>query len=82
MPPKEAAKSVKDLVPEALAYARWYAALPDERKAEFIISGYQFVADKVRQDVLRENPFATEADVILRFIELTQKEGYTVLNKK
>lgn len=60
-----------------LAYAKWYAQLPDARKAAFFLSGYQFVADKVRSDVKKENPFATEAEVTLRFIELTQKDAYS-----
>ena len=58
------------------AYARWYSTLPDERKAEMYLAGYNFVAEKVRQDALRENPFATKAEITLRFIELTQKDQY------
>ncbi len=58
------------------AYAQWYAQLPDERKAAFFRDGFQFVADKIRYDVLQENPFATEAEIILRFIELTQQLDY------
>jgi hypothetical protein len=59
-----------------LAYAQWYAQLPDERKAAFFRDGFQFVADKIRYDVLQENPFATEAEIVLRFIELTQPSDY------
>ena len=58
------------------AYAEWYSRLPDTRKAEFFKSGYDFVTEKIRQDVQNENPFATESDFILRFIEVTQKEEY------
>ncbi len=57
-------------------YAQWYAQLPDERKAAFFRDGFQFVVDKIRYDVLQENPFATEAEIILRFIELTQQSDY------
>ncbi len=60
-----------------LAYAKWYAQLPASRKADFFLSGFQFVADKVRHDVKKENPFATEAEITLRFIELTQKDSYS-----
>ncbi len=59
-----------------LKYAAWYAAQPDERKAAMVESGYKFVADHIRQQTLDENPFSTEADVILRFITATQKESY------
>ena len=55
-----------------LAYAKWYAKLPDGKKAEFFLSGYNFVADKIRHDVEQKNPFSTEADKVKRFIELTQ----------
>lgn len=59
------------------AYAEWYSRLPDERKAEFFNSSYEFVSEKIRSDTKSENPFATEADIQLRFIELTQKEDYS-----
>lgn len=58
-------------------YAKWYGALPDARKAEMFLAGYNyFVAENIRHDVLRENPFATEAEIRLRFIKLTQKDDY------
>lgn len=59
-----------------LAYARWYAQLPDEKKATIFLNGYNFVADKIKYDTLQENPFATQADITLNFIEATQKEDY------
>lgn len=34
------------------------------------------VAEKIKYDVKKENPFSTEADVISVFIERTQKEDY------
>lgn len=58
------------------AYAQWYAQLPDERKAAFFRDGFRLVAEKIRHDALAENPFATEAEIILRFIELTQQSDY------
>lgn len=58
-------------------YAQWYSQLPEARKAEFFKSGYDFVAEKIRLDVKRENPFAPEAEIILRFIETTQKDVYS-----
>ena len=58
------------------AYAQWYSSLPDSRKSEIFQSGFNFVAEKVRYDIRNENPFATKAEIILRFIELTQKDAY------
>lgn len=34
------------------------------------------MAEKVQRDVNKENPFATKAEITLRFIELTQKDAY------
>ncbi len=59
-----------------LNYAQWYSQLSDERKAQFFLDGYNFVVEKIRYDVLKENPFACEAEIIWRFIELTQKDQY------
>lgn len=58
------------------AYAKWYAQLPDDRKATMFRDGFDFVAEKIRHDVLSENPFASEGEIILRFIELTQQQDY------
>ncbi len=58
------------------AYARWYSQLPEARKAEFFKSGYDFVAEKIKVDAQRENPFSTEAEIVLRFIETTQKDAF------
>jgi len=59
-----------------LAYAKWYEQLPIERKAKMICDFYQFPLDKVAYDTKKENPFATESDIKLLFIEYTQKEEY------
>jgi hypothetical protein len=58
------------------AYARWYASQPDEKKAAMIVSSWQLVAAHVNNQVRENNPFATEADVRMKFIEHTQKEDY------
>ncbi|MBL7774976.1 MAG: hypothetical protein JNK89_03190 [Saprospiraceae bacterium] len=59
------------------AYAKWYAQLTDLQKAEFFKSGFDLVAEKIKRDVQQENPFATSADALMRFVELTQKDAYT-----
>ena len=69
-------KLIEDSQASDLAYAKWYSALPDERKAKMFLDGYNFVAEKVRYDVLQENPAATEAEIRLRFIELNHREDY------
>lgn len=56
-----------------LLYAKWYAAQPNERKSNMILSGYNLVASNVEHQVKKQNPFATNADVILRFIEISHK---------
>jgi hypothetical protein len=56
-----------------LLYAKWYAAQPNERKSKMILSGYNLAANNIKQQVKRENPFSTDADVTLRFIEISHK---------
>ncbi|MBK6932003.1 MAG: hypothetical protein IPH12_14515 [Saprospirales bacterium] len=60
-----------------MAYPQWYSRLPDERKADFFKGGFDFATEKIRRDIQNGNPFATEPDFLLRFIELTQKEEYS-----
>lgn len=57
-------------------YAKWYEKQSDERKSSMMISGYKLVADRVKAQQKAKNPFSTKADVILHFIEVTQKEEY------
>jgi hypothetical protein len=57
-------------------YAKWYEKQSDERKSSMMISGYKFVAEKITAQQKAKNPFSTKADLILRFIEVTQKEEY------
>lgn len=59
-----------------LAYAKWYAQQSDQQKAGMIMSAFNFVADRIRKQVLKINPFANKADFTMRFIEVTQKEKY------
>lgn len=59
-----------------LAYAKWYRKQSDQRKAGMIMSAYNFVADRIRSQVLKLNPFANKADITWRFIEVTQKDKY------
>ena len=58
-------------------YAQWYAQQSDERKSGMILSGYKMVADNVTQQVKAKNPFSTQSDVKMRFIEVTQKADYS-----
>jgi hypothetical protein len=59
------------------AYAKWYNQLPDEKKATFFKNAHKMVVDKVTYDVKKENPFSNHADVMMHFIELTQKDAYS-----
>lgn len=56
-----------------LAYAKWYSKLPDEKKAAIFKSGFDLVANQVRRDARKENPFCTKSDEILRFVELVHR---------
>jgi hypothetical protein len=66
-------ENIKESKASDLLYAKWYAAQPNERKSSMILSGYNFAANNIKQQVKKENPFATNADVILRFIEISHK---------
>jgi hypothetical protein len=59
------------------AYAKWYNQLPDEKKAMFFKNAHKMVVDKVSYEVRAENPFVNHADIMMRFIELTQKDAYS-----
>ncbi len=67
---------VKQSEASDLAYAKWYAQQSDERKTEMIKSGYRMVAKNIENQIKQENQFASEADMIMKFIEYTQKEDY------
>lgn len=58
-------------------YAKWYAGLPDEQKARFFLSAFEMVADQIRKEAKANNEFCTEADVLLRFVEITQQDDYS-----
>jgi hypothetical protein len=66
-------ENIKESIASDLLYAKWYAAQPNERKSSMILSGYNFAANNIKQQVKKENPFATNADVMLRFIEISHK---------
>jgi hypothetical protein len=59
-----------------LAYAKWYEHQPEERKAQMVLSGYNFIAERIKYDMAKENPFATQAEILQTFVEVTQKDAY------
>ncbi len=60
-----------------LAYARWYSQLPDERKARMLADFFEFGQETVKYNAKKENPFLTESELTLRYIELNLKDDYT-----
>lgn len=60
-----------------LAYAKWYAKQSDEKKGSMILSGYRFVVNNIKDQLLKINPFATKSAITSKFIEHTQKEAYS-----
>jgi hypothetical protein len=66
-------ENIKESKTSDLLYAKWYAAQSNERKTSMILSGYNFAANNIKQQVKKENPFATNADIMLRFIEISHK---------
>lgn len=60
-----------------LAYSKWYYQQDDQRKASMIKSAFDFVAHRIKTQVLKLNPFANQADITWRYIELTQKQDYS-----
>ena len=70
-------KTVNSSREAELAYARWYEKLPVERKARMMCERFQFGIDSVKYNVKKENPFATEAEALFRYIELNLKQDYT-----
>lgn len=58
-------------------YAKWYNQLPDKRKATFFKNTHEMVVDKVSYEVKAKNPFANHTDIMMCFIELTQKDAYS-----
>ena len=70
------AENIKASQAADLAYSKWYAQQSDQRKASMIVSAFNFVAHRVRTQVLKLNPFARKADITWQFIALTQKEDY------
>lgn len=60
-----------------LVYAKWYAKQSDEKKVGMILSGYRFVVNNIKDNLLKINPFATKSSITAKFIEYTQKEDYS-----
>ena len=60
-----------------LAYANWYAKLPDQRKAQMLSDLFQFGIESVKYNAKRENPFITESEALLSYIELNLKDSYS-----
>ena len=67
---------VKQSEKSDLDYMKWYASLPDEKKAQIHLNSHQFVAEKIAHDMKLENPFANKSDIIMRYVEHTQKDQY------
>lgn len=59
-----------------VAYSKWYYQLSDERKQQMFRSGFQHTVKRIRHDALKANPFASEEEIKLRFIEITQAADY------
>ncbi len=59
-----------------LAYARWYSQLPDERKAKMFFGLFQFGVETVKFNAKKENPFLTESELLLRYMEYNLKDAY------
>jgi hypothetical protein len=70
------AENIKASRESDFEYARWYAGQPDEKKASLIVGGWNLVAGHVRYQESKANPFVTDADVTMKFIEHTQKADY------
>lgn len=59
------------------SYTSWYAQLPQERKARLFADMFQFGLDSVKYNARKNNPFLTDAEATLRFIELQFKQDYS-----
>ncbi len=59
-----------------LAHAEWYSKLPDERKAKMLCDLFQFGLETVKYNAKKENPALTEAELLLKYIDLNLKDAY------
>lgn len=57
-----------------LAYANWYAQLPDDRKARMMADMFQFGVDTVIYNARKNNPFMSNAEGLLHYMEATLKD--------
>ena len=60
-----------------LAYAAWYAKLPDQRKAQMMSDMFSFGIESVKYNMKKENPFITESEALFKYIELNLKDSYS-----
>ncbi|MCB0579615.1 MAG: hypothetical protein KDD10_09950 [Phaeodactylibacter sp.] len=59
-----------------LAYANWYSRLPDERKAKMLCDLFQFGIETIKYNAKKENPFLTESELLLLYMEFNLKDAY------
>jgi hypothetical protein len=60
-----------------MVYANWYAQLPDARKAQMLCNFYDLGINTVRYNARKENPFITEAEATMKYIEANLKNRIT-----
>lgn len=60
-----------------LAYASWYAAQSDQRKAKMLSDLVQFGVDTVRYNTRKANPFITGDEQMLAYIQSNLKSEFT-----
>ena len=59
-----------------VAYANWYYQLPDERKAKLFSDLFQFGLDMVKYNAKKENPFITEAEQMMKYVDHNLKDKF------
>ena len=59
-----------------VAYANWYYQLPDERKAKIFSDLFQFGLDMIKYNAKKENPFITEADQMMKYVDSNLKNEF------
>jgi hypothetical protein len=60
-----------------LFYAEWYRKLPDERKAKMLCDMYSFGQQSVKYNAKKENPFITDKDALMLFVEANLKDEFS-----
>ncbi len=59
-----------------IAHANWYFHLPPERKAKMMSDMFQFGLDMVRYNARKDNPFITEADQMMKYVQHNLKDEF------